>query len=715
MSLASASALIAASCGHRANNTGKPAFDQIDDGKIVVANTFSTSSTVYKAIEDVIKEYNKQKSDSDYEVVLRPIGSGYPDGSKQTSIKLETSDTSNFYNLIFNYDNIVANLLRYNMGLAFDKGENKVDTSKFAKEFLDLNYQIAGNTDQSIYSLPFTKSTEVLVTNIPVLYQLLSEAKNKGDLTLAENTETTNTWTEWENKAKKNLGKASDQKITSEKISKLWGNYKSVDGGLKGYTLDLTKVFETHKALFEFATRIAKSYPDNLPTPKKRVPTGPNGVLGIDSGSNYLYTSSLSQVNGDWNKFIIRKSNDSKYYDFPGLINNDDNRQRELEESYNNVKPLIDSNGLYLNKGGQYSSNWEKFHQLVFFLGSTSGYWQSFAPAKENSSYRLVFKTSGDINANNNTYQFPNYTSDLYAPTKDEHDAGALAAFKWSSKRYVIYEKEKLTEELKKIETNISFVDSEPATGNVSKSEAALKTALTNVKFKTDVNEKDKLIGWIGTNFVLSSFDKKVQEKIYSGGKFYDPKREAAFVLANDADKVAVSSEETLQEDEADIRLAPTKFDESNTKHIITTQGANLIGIHANENEDRETKKFVNWLINEGNVKIDFEENKKIVKFDGIPLDYIIRRASYLLPSKDYLNNVDQTQKTSYEKVAIKAIKSIIDDPENYVAYSDPAEYRSATFRGNLDTYFVAANEEAYNFEKFIKELIKNIDPILKE
>ncbi|SYV93776.1 lipoprotein, partial [Mycoplasmoides gallisepticum] len=69
----------------------------------------------------------------------------------------------------------------------------------------------------------------------------------------------------------------------------------------------------------------------------------------------------------------------------------------------------------------------------------------------------------------------------------------------------------------------------------------------------------------------------------------------SAFVLTSDVDKKSVPSEQSLQVSEADIRIAPTKFQASATKNTIITQGPSLIGIHANEKEDLQTKRFINW------------------------------------------------------------------------------------------------------------------------
>ncbi|WP_027122301.1 P68 family surface lipoprotein [[Mycoplasma] imitans] len=726
LGLFASASIVVASCTKTSTR-----FDQTDDKKLVLASSFSASSPIAVALNDVISQYNKEKPSTDYPVEVFSIAGGYDGGNETVNTKLASKDKTQFFNMIFNYSTVSAQLVRYDQALKLNKGPEAVDTSMFSPRFLQENYEIPGNYDQSVYGVPITRSTEVLVTNVPVAYQLLSQARVNNDLTIASDQATQKLWAEWKMKAQKNLGSpkstrkvatdemmvnegkpTTDQNtdtatVSSNYIKTLWGDYQSVDGGLKGYTFDASAL-NTTTGLVDLATRIAKSYPNKLKPVNDRKPTDPQGVIGLDSPSNFLFNASFSQVNGDRNQYIIRKAADGKSYDFNALLSNKDNRAEPIKNVFNDIQPLMNANGLFLNNGGNYSSNWGKFHQLAFFISSTSGYYQSFA--SNSQQHNLVFT---GVDASVGTYPFPNFTSNLNAPTKAEYDAGAIGTFNSSRKRYVIYKKDMLTDTLKQTDTNVAFPDETTR----QKAEQALSEVLEPMK-DTLGTKRNTLIGYIGTNFDISKFDNAVKDKIYAVGNLTNPRFPTAFVLSKDANKVATTTEQTLQADEADIRIAPTKFKSTDEKNIILTQGPSLIGIHANENEDLQTKRFINWLM-KGNITIPASQGgngaQASTGYNGTPLNYIVLKASYILPTRDFLNDPkNMSAGNPYQNIATNAFKSILDDPK-YAAYNDVPDFRSGTFRKSIDSALVSANSSKSNFDTFLSNLNKIVPTIVKQ
>lgn len=713
-------------------------FDQVDDGKLVLASTFSSSSPITLSLNDVIEQYNKNKPAGNYPVEIFSIAGGYNGGLQTVNTKLAAKDKTQFFNMIFNYQAVTAQLVRHDLALELNKGAEPVDVSAFPDQFLQENYDILGNTDRAVYGVPFTRSTEVLVTNVPVVYQLLSQAVANGDLTISNDEATQKLWAEWKMKAQTNLGNnkrstrpsraagemavtengmqaeqpeqpANQAPVSSEFIKKLWGDYTSVEGGLKGYTFSASSL-DTTTSLLDLSTRIAKSYPNNLKPVNDRKPASPQGVIGIDSPSNYLFNATFSQVNGNKDNFMIRKTANNRAYDYNALLSNQDNRNEQLKNAFNALSPLINANGLFLNNGGNYSSNWGKYHQLGFFLSSTSGYYQSFVG--NSAAFNLVFKA---VDPSVGTYPFPNFTSNLYAPTKAEYDAGALGAFTSSRKRWVIYKKDSLTDALKQTETNVAVTDE----ANRAKAEEALSKTLESIKDNLSTQKNKKLIGYIGTGFELDKFDSAVKNKVYQAGNLNNRNFMSAFVLTSDVDKKSVPSEQSLQVSEADIRIAPTKFQASATKNTIITQGPSLIGIHANEKEDLQTKRFINWLI-KGNINIPARTNAEgretSPAYQGTPLNYLVAKASYILPTREFLNNPKNEQTNNpYQNIATHAFKSILDDPNNYVPYSDAPDFRSGSFRQSLDSTLVSANSSKSNFDTFMNNLDKAVPTIVKQ
>ncbi|SYV93773.1 Mycoplasma MG185/MG260 protein, partial [Mycoplasmoides gallisepticum] len=71
-----------------------------------------------------------------------------------------------------------------------------------------------------------------------------------------------------------------------------------------------------------------------------------------------MFNATFSQVNGNKDNFMIRKTADNRAYDYNALLSNQDNRNQQLKNAFNALSPLINANGLFLNNGGNYSSNW---------------------------------------------------------------------------------------------------------------------------------------------------------------------------------------------------------------------------------------------------------------------------------------------------------------------------------------------------------------------
>ncbi|SYV93771.1 Uncharacterized lipoprotein MPN_097 precursor, partial [Mycoplasmoides gallisepticum] len=169
-------------------------FDQVDDGKLVLASTFSSSSPIALSLNDVIEQYNKNKPAGNYPVEIFSIAGGYNGGLQTVNTKLAAKDKTQFFNMIFNYQDVTAQLVRHDLALELNKGAEPVDVSAFPDQFLQENYDILGNTDRAVYGVPFTRSTEVLVTNVPVVYQLLSQATTNGDLKISDDEATQKLW-----------------------------------------------------------------------------------------------------------------------------------------------------------------------------------------------------------------------------------------------------------------------------------------------------------------------------------------------------------------------------------------------------------------------------------------------------------------------------------------------------------------------------------------
>ncbi|AAB96121.1 hypothetical protein BIX54_02060 [Mycoplasmoides pneumoniae] len=84
---------ILAACG------AKGKFDQVDDGKIVLASSL-TSKNAANALQAVVEKYNQVKGGNDYPIEITQITGGYDGGRGNLQTKLSVKDKTTFYNLI---------------------------------------------------------------------------------------------------------------------------------------------------------------------------------------------------------------------------------------------------------------------------------------------------------------------------------------------------------------------------------------------------------------------------------------------------------------------------------------------------------------------------------------------------------------------------------------------------------------------------------------
>ena len=437
---------ILAACGAR----GK--FDQVDDGKIKLAFSL-TSKSASNALQAIVKKYNEVKKPGDYPIEITQIAGGYDGGRSDLQTRVNVKDTTNFYNLILNYPDLVSTLGRVGMELPFDN----VKVDKLSPRFLDFNNRISAISKPGIYGIPVSLSTEVLSINGPVLHYILKSAKGDSDNVkvsqrtgettqkskvtnpLKINTQndpaTKDLWEKIEASAKANgksnkdgqtkgkkkvekssssslvnLKQSTDQTTTDDgsqksdnKIKESWGEYQEVDGGLKNFEFKAS-IFENWHDLLDFSTRVAKSFKKIHENSNKKG-NDIQGILGVDSTPNSLFTSVFAAGGGDYNNFFYKIENGRA--DFSNFKNKGTSYQN-LQKVFGDFKGLIDKNGIFVNKGGSYSSNFQKFHQLAYSISSTSGFFYSFAG---NSAKRLKF---GD-----NFIEFPRFTQEIKAPSTE--------------------------------------------------------------------------------------------------------------------------------------------------------------------------------------------------------------------------------------------------------------------------------------------------------
>ncbi|GLL57948.1 P68 family surface lipoprotein [Mycoplasmoides pneumoniae] len=771
---------ILAACG------AKGKFDQVDDGKIVLASSL-TSKNAANALQAVVEKYNQVKGGNDYPIEITQITGGYDGGRGNLQTKLSVKDKTTFYNLILNYPDLVSTLRRVGMELPLDN----VDLSKLSPNFLKFNERISGVAKKANYAIPVSLSTEVLALNGPVLHYILNSAKGGNETAVTQRTASTNqqntlqnslkinesdpiTKELWEKiqKAAETNGKAKEQgkskkqgtektttltllktessqqsnttkdgKATSdEAIKKTWGDYQKVENGLKGYTFKAS-VFENWHELLDFSARIARSF-TNIHTKETKKGTDIQGVLGIDSTPNALFTSVFAAGGGNYDNFFY-KVQDGRA-DFSNFKNKETSYQN-LQKVFSDYKELIDKNGLFVNKGGSYSSNFQKFHQLAYSISSTSGFFYSFAG---NSAKRLKFDDGNFI-------EFPRFTQPVKAPNKTTQSGGEnnnksennlLGTFE-------IEDKSKKRESVESSEKSSSGTQSKSKKGKsmktiylykaqipegknkgdnailitnqtvIDKLEKAAKedgksgTQVSTVASKstTKENQENKIIGYTSTDNLRED-----NKNIFDIDDLNDEKYDRKIIVS--ATEEVLEQSNTLQSEEAVVLPALAKYKASDSTKIAITQEPNLIGIHANEKENEETRKFVNWFLNSEQTweSKKYSKNKQNSNEKRTPAQFFADSASYILPLKKTFDNANKkedqskannktnSQRTNtYIEKALEIFKGI--SQNQITSYSDPSDFRSGRFRDGIGSNFNAVVNSKVDFNKFINNFIASL------
>ncbi|WP_462217861.1 P68 family surface lipoprotein [Mycoplasmoides genitalium] len=731
-------------------------FDQVDDGKIKLASSLTSKRTA-EALETVVKKYNDTKDPGDYPIEIVQIAGGYDGGKKDVQTKVSTKDKNNFYNLILNYPEIVSTLSRSKMALNFDG----VNVDKLHPNFLSFNSRIGGIRDDGIYAIPISMSTDLMVINGPVLHYILNSARKegtptsttvqatvssrsaekKGTLEIANDSETTKLWQNIQTTAQNNsnettkeqkqvkrssssssttstTGETKDTTKSDNKIKEFWGEYQEVDGGLKNFTFKAS-IFENWNETLDFATRIANSFPEKVKNITNKTGLDLQGVLGVDSSSNALYAAVFAAGQANYDNFFFNIDKRTGYADYSNFLNKDSSYQN-LESVYNDFYKLIQANGLFVNRGGFYSSNFEKFHQLAFSVSSSGGY--SYYFAKDNAK-RLKFS--------NYAIEYPSFTQTIQAPNSSETESNLLGTFKLSEKDINLYKGSIPSGKQQGVN---AILISNPNLINILEQAKQKNTA------QGSESTTNKIIGYTTTANVNVD-----NQNIFSVSKLNNEQFQRKIIV--NATEETLDQSQTLQSNESIVLPMPGKYKSTDKNKVMITQGPNLIGIHANEKENIETKKFVNWFLNQSIT--DWNSNNQQKNSDQTTktaAEYFTDQASYILPLKEKFNKSSDlelkgsssssnlTTSSASASLLISNNSSTASSPapkktnnnsntftakalelfqqaanNEIIPFSDPSDFRNGTFRNNISSSFNAAVNSKVSFNQFVQNFINSL------
>ncbi|VEU57580.1 lipoprotein (plasmid) [Mesomycoplasma hyorhinis] len=696
---------------------GDTRFDQKDDNLIKLGYSFSSAGREAKAINQIISKWNSFDTDATrkasfpnyLKATQAEFQNGYGGAAQTISQKLKAKDQTSLVNLIFNYDSVLATINSYNMTLPFvldrdNSSKNTEDQNKinnFLKQnisdiFLKNNTYIPGITTNGIYSIPMGKSSELLSIDGILLGFIINEATKASPTPATIKSEDAEFFKKYQDMAKDEK-KADD--ITQ--IKKNWKEYKHFskeEGGLGGYEFSKA-AFSNYTDLIDLARRVKKSFPqakeENNPL------NSAANVMGIDSIANTVFVLSSSISEGNKENEVVsvtdKKANFTKYRD------KNSNSYKNFKQIWDLLYPGIEDETILITEKGQYSSDFLKNHQLLFFTGSTAGYSHSFvedSSAKNNKVFQLetTLKTTDNKDKKIVKNVDTRYTYELLK-TSTRPQEKAIAYVKDLTKRNVLP----------------IYLNSDLPTKPVKNSLKVDDEAGTKIK---ELLETDKSY-WISSDKSFADFvtsNNIGNDVILKAGNQIAGRNSFSLFFINKASNKLIekTSSSQLNEDELISLESPKKFSSKNKKFVVPLQGPNLIGIHASDKEDKATVEFVNWLLRS---KEDWDANHKQLT----PYEFFKVSTNYINLTNSSLSETNP-KLTRGAKIAFDVLKKAKDDPNNFIIQEDAVDAKSSPFRESLLTTFNAvvnknssSSNKTVTFDQFLELLKQNLGPLFKK
>lgn len=674
------------SCG---SSAGSWKYDQNSSRTIRLWSSLSSSAQA-TPLAAVIKKYNDTKPATDKPVELVQISEGYDGITKNIRQKLEAKDKTTLPNLAIAYPDTIGAIARYDMhfDLASDStGKVGVDSSLFDNQFTAINSQIAG-VEQGFYSVPFAKSTDMLTTNEPVLKHFINTLISKGATKSATNS----------TKISNIIGKTNlDGDVTF--IAENRFPVKST-GTIENYTIS-DDIFNNLEAMLDFViqtTKVIDAKKDNY-------------VMGIDSPTNMMYSMGYSLAAAQWDKFYFKK-NSNGYIDYDFLTDGTESN-RNFDKIYSKIAEAINSGGLYIRDVAPYSSDMSKIHKMALSIGSTAGYQYNsmasgavYAKQTDNTTTlvraeQVYYVSSYAVEEAGIKVTFANQANP--ANTVTLHSSEITPPTDLSKLNYDYYSK--LTAQ--QIKTQLALPETP---GDISKDDAKYvvqwdsrivdsPSGYTDVKKLANVNLNEPLCD--GTSPTA------VTHQRFGNGLYTIDHSEMQFEPMTGS----------LQAAEMSISETPKTFSGKTTESKVTLiQGPSIIGVHANETDNLESKKFLNWLFTaqvEWTVIVDKVET--IVT--KTPAEYFSGQASYILPTKNFLNDTANAAKgNAAQKLAFSSLKTIMNDTSEY-GFDNPVDWTTGTVRNNIakavykgfnNWYTATSNPKAWTTKQVLDNIIEN-------
>ncbi|WP_427909637.1 P68 family surface lipoprotein [Mycoplasmopsis bovis] len=700
-------AAVSAKCGGTVNyeDLGK------DAKKISLGVSFSSGQPQWNTMASLIKYYNEaHKNDKHFlPVELKHLGSGYPEGENTVITELKAK-RNEVVNLAFNYGSLASRLASsemrdlYKMDKVLNLEDNdkdiSVDLKNINEKFARANSNTENLPNNGTFMIPMLKSIQVMSANAPVLQYIFKTFENKGAK-----------FDDLFKKSARYQDIMTNGKGDESEVQKLWGEFESSQqDAVKKLTIS-SSTFENLEELLNFANIAQKSF-KNSAAKNSRL-----HILGVDDVSGLIQSLPYAMINADANDFFIQTGlvKNKTTVNYKKIKDKNNKSVKALSEIYNKFKESLATKSLTLLAGGEYTSSYQTKHEYAFGIGSTAGYRHNFI---SDETKKVIFTLKGTDVSGEKDKEFKNVIK------KTEKGVDQLfVTFKENANKVYksTVDTDKLDDE-EKDSLRYSYKSLDSATD--SKMDEILKK-ITN----TDPEASDNKQWLLFLREDNQSDIKTVKEKgAQEVGTVIETKISGAskykiFFLNDESLLVRkeLSSKGTLQEKELIVFAVPGKWNKSNEKRVIYSQGPSLIGVSRGAKPDRAAKNFAKFLTSLEKIDITLSKYDKDMKKTKdsrdkpykqvTPAQFISDAASYVFPVKGFEKTDTSKIKNKYIVHTYNELKEAVTN-KNVVIYEEPAGFHSSSFRESLGSAFKSAYLKAKNdqpLEDFDKEIIGSI------
>lgn len=677
---------LAAACGTKKS----PRFEQDLDKKIKIATGFSKDGAQFVALQTLVDEYNKTLKDG-WQVELATVSGGYDTGT--LTKKLEAKDSKELWNIIINYPASASIIASFDMSLNIPT--DVYDSFGFAPAFKNVNDTVAGNTKKEKFVVPMSRSTEMITVSKTLLGKLLKALIDDAGVTkAASNTKLIDSYISY---FETNTDEANN-------VNSIWDSAKTtVTEELKAEikklvpTLDDT-VFQSFEPLINMATAMKKLYSKNNSL----------YILGFDSLPNAINTMVGASSGGDMSKGYITPdatATTTGGWDYTTFLTNPKSNQAMVFKNAADVLVNgIKNKALWIGGNGAYGSSQLISYKLAMSEGSTAGWDKTFVDSKNAVTRHFVKGTNSGLELSNNLIKGTEAGTAADVATLIQVGTHTNKIFKSNAAKVGKYDY-KLPAALDSFEFN-NYKDWYFITANENTSVA---NGNLTIKYGKDNNE----------TVTLDSSKFKELIGLTKGSS----KNVTTFYLI-DKDSVevkSISNATVVNEADADWIASPYNKMASESHKAVFQQGPSIIGVHANEEEDKQTVEFIKWFFTQQLPTITVTQQRKGLaprvetKENITPIDMFNFFGGYVSPTKTFFDSTPEALKLNKANtLAFNQFNLINKGNTNgtYVSAEDVASVKSDSLRKIITTAAIGlfnnsvSKPQDVTFNKFVGSIL---------